>query len=170
MIKDLGCRYVIIGHSERRQWFGETDAGVNKKIRAALRHGLRPIVCVGESLSDREQGRTESVITEQIRKGLEGLSNQELSAVTLAYEPVWAIGTGRAASPEQAAAVHGFLRRTLIADRDATVGHTRILYGGSVTPENARGFFASSEVDGALVGGSCLDPRGFATIIELASR
>ena len=169
MLKELGCQYVILGHSERRQHFGEQDGGINKKIRASLRHRLRPILCVGESLGDRESGRTETVVTGQLLRCLDGISKDELRMVTIAYEPVWAIGTGRAASATQAAAVHKTLRATLAS----SWGHeacesVRILYGGSVTPGNAGEFLASDQVDGALVGGACLDPSTFAKIIGLA--
>ncbi|MGH7230486.1 MAG: triose-phosphate isomerase [Nitrospiraceae bacterium] len=169
MLTDLGCRYVIIGHSERRQWFGDHDDGVNKKIKAAIRHGLGPILCAGESLAQREQGGTDVVVTEQVRHALEGLSHADIQMVTIAYEPVWAIGTGRAATPEQAVAVHQVLRMALAHEWGAEAGkQTRILYGGSVSPENAADLFASDEIDGALVGGACLDPNRFARIVALA--
>jgi triosephosphate isomerase len=168
MLKDVGCSYVIIGHSERRQQFGEDDAAINKKLLAGLRHGLKPILCLGESLPDRESGRTDTVVTEQLRKALYGLSQQQVALLTLAYEPIWAIGTGRAASPDQAEAVHRLLRQVL-TDGWKIEKTVRILYGGSVTPENAAGFFASLQVDGALVGGACLDPERFATIVALGS-
>ncbi len=169
MLKDLGCTYVILGHSERRQHFGDTDQGVNKKIRAALRHGLRPILCVGESLTAREQGQTDEVVTTQVRSGLEGLSKTDLAQITVAYEPIWAIGTGRAASVTQAEEVHASLRATLVRLWGADIGEqVRILYGGSVSPDNAAGFLASRSVDGALVGGACLDPESFGRILSLA--
>ncbi|WP_447974076.1 triose-phosphate isomerase [Nitrospira sp. Kam-Ns4a] len=169
MLADLGCQYVILGHSERRRHFGETDAGINKKVRAALRHGLRPILCVGESLADRENDRMEWVVTTQLTQGLADLSKDEVRTVTLAYEPVWAIGTGRAATPEQADAVHRLARNLLAETWGAEAGDTvRILYGGSVSPENIGGFLASFHVDGALVGGACLDARAFARIIAVS--
>jgi triosephosphate isomerase len=169
MLKDLGCRYVIVGHSERRQWFGDHDEGINKKIKAAIRHGIRPIVCVGESLTQREQGGTNTVVTDQLRHALTGVSKSDLQMVTIAYEPVWAIGTGHAATPAQAVEVHEVLRANLAHDWGAETGkQTRILYGGSVSPDNAAALFASDEIDGALVGGSCLDPDRFARIVTLA--
>jgi len=169
MIKELGCQYVILGHSERRQHFGDHDEGINRKIRAALRHRLRPILCVGESLGDREGGRTETVVTGQLLRCLDGISKDELRMITIAYEPVWAIGTGRPASPAQAAAVHKTLRATLASSwGPEACKPVRILYGGSVTPENAGEFLVSDQVDGALVGGACLDPQSFAKIIGLA--
>ncbi len=169
MLKDLGCRFAIIGHSERRKLFSEQDEGINKKVRAALRHGLQPILCLGESLSEREAGKTEAVVTSQLLKGLSDISPGDLRSVTIAYEPVWAIGTGRAATPDQAVEVHRLIRRT-VSDRWATEhGQAmRILYGGSVTPQNIAALLASEEIDGALVGGACLDVNSFATIAALA--
>ncbi|MDE3017710.1 MAG: triose-phosphate isomerase [Nitrospirota bacterium] len=169
MLKELGCRYVILGHSERRRVFGEQDGGINKKVLAALRHGLRPILCIGETLTEREEGRTDGIVTRQLLAGLEHVPGESLAAVAIAYEPVWAIGTGRAASAEQATAVHRTLRKVMAdrwSPRDAEP--VRILYGGSVTPENAGQFLAAPDIDGALVGGACLDPQSFATIIEFA--
>jgi len=171
MLKDLGCQYVILGHSERRHSFGDDDKKISKKVHAALRHGLRPILCVGESLSDRKKRRTKTVVTGQLRKCLEGISKDELRTLTIAYEPVWAIGTGHAATPVQTGAVHDTLRATLARGWGAEAGEqVRILYGGSVTPENVGAFMASDQIDGALVGGACLDPQSFATIISLAQR
>ncbi len=165
MIRDLGCSYVILGHSERRALFGERDGDVQKKVRAALTHGLRPVLCVGETLEERESGRTEPVVTGQVAAALNGLSDQEMDNVTIAYEPVWAIGTGRAATVEQAVAVHRAIRRRIAAawnqDRAARV---RILYGGSVTPQNAASLLSEPDIDGALVGGACLKTDSFATI------
>ena len=169
MLKDVGCRYAIIGHSERRRLFGENDAAVHKKVAAALRHGLRAIMCLGESLEERERNRTAAVVTGQLRNGLDGLSKEDLRAVALAYEPVWAIGTGRAATPAQATEVHQLLRETLAATWDAqTAEQVRILYGGSVTAENSGAFMRAPHVDGVLVGGACLDPDCFATIARSA--
>ncbi|MBI5410358.1 MAG: triose-phosphate isomerase [Nitrospirae bacterium] len=171
MLTDLGCRYVILGHSERRRLFGEQDEGIHKKILAALHHGLRPILCLGESLTEREAGRTESIVTSQLLRCLEGVSKDDILRVAIAYEPIWAIGTGRAATPAQAATVHETLRHTLASGWGSeTGGQVRILYGGSVTPENAGTFLASPQIDGSLVGGACLDPQSFATIITLAQK
>lgn len=165
MLRDLGCTYVIIGHSERRVLFGERDGDVHKKVRSALVHGLRPIICVGESLEERESGRTEPLVTGQLSAALNGLSQRELDAVTIAYEPVWAIGTGRAATTEQAVAVHRAIRTHLAAGwHQDTAGRMRILYGGSVTPQNAASLLSEPDIDGALVGGACLKTDSFATI------
>ena len=169
MLKDIGCQFVLVGHSERRQYFGDQDGWTNKKVLAALRHALQPILCVGETLQDRESGQTDLVIQRQLRAGLAGIESQTLSTVTIAYEPVWAIGTGRAASPEQAVPVHRLIRKTLNELGGADIGnHVRILYGGSVTPHNIADFLASEEIDGALVGGACLDPVSFATLAKVA--
>jgi len=169
MLKDLGCQAVILGHSERRQLFGDRDDGINKKVRAALQHGLRPILCLGESLADREAGRTDSIVLTQLFACLDGVSADDLARITIAYEPVWAIGNGRAATAAQAAAVHETLRGALADRWQHDAGQqVRILYGGSVTPENAGSFLASTQIDGALVGGACLDPHSFATIVALA--
>ncbi len=170
MLKDIGCQFVLIGHSERRQYFGEQDSWTNKKVLAALRHGLQPILCVGETLQDRDTEQTDLVIQRQLRAGLAGIEGQSLASLTIAYEPVWAIGTGRAASPEQAIPVHRMIRRT-ISDMSRTDAgqRIRILYGGSVTPQNVADFLASEEIDGALVGGACLDPVSFATLIRVAN-
>ena len=169
MLKEPGCQFVIIGHSERRQYFGEQDQWTNKKVQAALRHGLRPLLCVGESLADREAGLTEAVVTRQIRDGLAGLQREQIDHVLIAYEPVWAIGTGRAATPEQAVAVHQTIRATIGKSWSGqTAQVVRILYGGSITPQNIAGFLTSPEIDGALVGGACLDPTSFATLCGIA--
>ncbi len=169
MVRDLGCDYVILGHSERRRHFGEGDDGINRKLRAALRHGLGPILCLGETLTEREAGQTEAVVLRQLTHGLEGLGKEELRKVTIAYEPVWAIGTGRAASVAQAEAVHELLRGSLAGTwgTEAADG-MRVLYGGSVTPVNAAEFLSSQFIDGALVGGACLDTEAFARIIQSA--
>jgi triosephosphate isomerase len=169
MLKDLGCRFVIIGHSERRQHFGEQDEWTNKKILAALRSDLRAILCVGETLTEREAGLTESIVTRQIQAGLAGLDKQQMSRMTLAYEPIWAIGTGRAATPEQARSVHDLLRKAVSNQWNQEVAKALpILYGGSVTPQNIGGFISCEEIDGALVGGACLDPASFATLVGIA--
>jgi len=169
MLRDLGCRYVIVGHSERRTLFGERDQDIQKKVRAALMYGLSPILCVGESLAERESGRTESVVTTQLTGSLAGLSTQDLATITIAYEPIWAIGTGRAATTEQAVAVHRSIRLFVETSWDSETASTiRILYGGSVTPQNIESLLASDAIDGALVGGACLNPDWFATIVRAA--
>ena len=170
MLRDLGCAYVIIGHSERRSLFGERDADVHKKVRSALANGLRPILCVGESLEQRQSGRTEPVVTGQVAAGLADLSAQDLDAVIIAYEPVWAIGTGQAATTEQAVAVHRAVRARVAAGWGTAAGERmRILYGGSVTPQNAQSLLGEADIDGALVGGACLKTDSFATIALAAT-
>ncbi len=167
MLVDVGCRYVIIGHSERRQFFGETDESVAKKTKAALAAGLTPIVCVGEMQRDREAGQTERVCTAQFRAGPGSLTPKEFSRILIAYEPVWAIGTGRTATPEIAAEVHRFIRQC--AAESFSSGHAsalRILYGGSVKPDNIQGLMAQEDLDGALVGGASLDAKSFANIVK----
>lgn len=169
MLKELGCRFVLIGHSERRQYFGEQDGWTNNKILAALRNGLQPVLCVGETLQERDTDQTNLVIQRQLRAGLSGIEGQHLDSMIIAYEPVWAIGTGRAASPEQAVPVHQLIRKTINELSGAEAGRrVRILYGGSVTPHNIADFLASEEIDGALVGGACLDPVSFATLAKIA--
>lgn len=169
MLKDLGCHFVLIGHSERRQYFREQDAWTNKKVLAAIRHGLQPILCVGETLQDRDAGNTDIVIQRQLRAGLAGIEATSLEGITIAYEPVWAIGTGRAASSDQTVPVHRLIRRTIDGLSGTDSGsRVRILYGGSVTPQNIADFLVSEEIDGALVGGACLDPVSFATLISVA--
>lgn len=171
MLRDLGCRYVILGHSERRTIFSESDAHVHKKIRSATQHGLSPILCIGESLQQREAGSTDQIITQQLSGCLDGLTVEDTAALTIAYEPVWAIGTGKAATAEQAVAVHRTIRQWLGHKWSTTVAdRTRILYGGSTTPKNIEGFLRSDQIDGALVGGACLDVESFATMIEIARR
>src|SRR6266851_6249869 len=167
MLAEAGCRYVIIGHSERRQYFGETDGSVTQKSRAALADGLTPIVCVGEQLAEREDGKTEEVLSQQFIGGPGALTPEEFSRILLAYEPVWAIGTGRTATPEIAAAAHGFLRRCAMDQYSAELAASvRILYGGSVKPDNIQGLMAQPELDGALVGGASLDAKSFAAIVN----
>lgn len=171
MLLDLGCRYVIVGHSERRTLFGERNTDVQKKVRAAVTCGLRPILCVGESLTERETGQTEGIIAEQLSSGLDQLTAADLKAVTIAYEPVWAIGTGRAATVAQATAVHRSIRAFLAKGwNDDAATTMRILYGGSVTAQNAASLLDASDIDGALVGGACLNPDSFAKIIAAAKR
>lgn len=167
MLVEAGCRYVIIGHSERRQFFGETDESVAKKTKAALAAALIPIVCLGENLGQRESGQTHQFCQAQFLGGLGALTPEEFSRILIAYEPVWAIGTGRTATPEIAADVHRFLRQCVAQKFSATqASDLRILYGGSVKPENIRGLMAQRELDGALVGGASLDPKSLATIVE----
>ena len=169
MLRDLGCRYVIVGHSERRTLFGERDEHVQKKVHAALRHELYPILCVGESLADREADRTESVVTAQLNGSLEGLTAQDMTTVTIAYEPVWAIGTGRSATVSQAETVHRSIRLFVETGWNSDIASAmRILYGGSVTPQNIASFLACDAIDGALVGGACLNLDSFATILSFA--
>ena len=165
MLLDLGCTYVILGHSERRHILGETDADVNKKTLAALEAGLKPIVCVGELLEEREAGKTAEVCATQCEGSLAGLSAEQMAATVIAYEPVWAIGTGKVATPEQAQEVHADLRK-LLADRynSEVADKVRILYGGSVKPDNAGELMALSDVDGALIGGASLKADSFLAI------
>jgi triosephosphate isomerase len=167
MLAAVGCGWVIVGHSERRQYFAETDETVLKKTQAALDAGLTPIVCVGERLEQRESGDTETVLRAQFSGGIRGLSPEQFSRIVIAYEPIWAIGTGKTATPEIASAAHRVLRAE-IADRfGATAAEAcRILYGGSVKPENIQGLMAQEEIDGVLVGGASLDPVSFAAIVN----
>ena len=170
MLKDLGCRYVIVGHSERRRYFGETDAMVRKKAAAALRHGLRPLVCIGETWDQRLGGQAEHVLSLQLTEALVGVEKHEAENVVIAYEPVWAIGSGRAATPQQVDSTHRHVRTHFIALWGQDAGaRVPILYGGSVTPENIGELLAISDVDGALVGGACLDPVLFAKILRIAT-
>ena len=167
MIKDVGCTHVIIGHSERRQFYGETDSSVNEKTKAALAAGLMGIVCVGEILAEREAGHAESVVEKQIVKGLAGLTVADMERIIIAYEPVWAIGTGKTATPEQAQEMHGFIRKTVAGTHGNEIADkTRILYGGSVKPDNIATLMAQPDVDGALVGGASLEAESFAKIVN----
>jgi triosephosphate isomerase len=167
MLKGVGCSHVILGHSERRQLFGETDEGVGRKARAAHDHGLVPIVCVGESLAERDAERTLEVVERQLERALRQLTPDEAAASVIAYEPVWAIGTGRAATPEQAQEVHAFARKRLaVSHGDAVARVARILYGGSVKPENIASLMAQPDIDGALVGGACLKAESFLGIVR----
>ncbi len=167
MLRSLGCRYVIIGHSERRQYFHETNDTVGRKTLAALDANLTPIVCVGETLDERESGATESVLTRQFSDGLGALTPDQFARIIIAYEPVWAIGTGRTATPELAAAAHRFLRQ-LTAERFGrpAADAVRILYGGSVKPDNIQALMAQTDIDGALVGGASLEAASFASIVN----
>jgi triosephosphate isomerase len=171
MLLELGVEYVVIGHSERRQYFGETDQTVNKRLHAALAAGLKPVVCVGETLEQREAGRTEQVVGEQLDGGLADLTPSQLAKVILAYEPVWAIGTGKTATPEMAQEVHAFIRKRLcgLADSQTAEG-IRIQYGGSVKPGNAAELLGQPDIDGALVGGASLKADDFAGILEARPR
>lgn len=167
MLVEAGCRGTLIGHSERRQLFGESAAGVAKKLGAALEAELVPILCLGETLAEREAGQTEAVLERQFTSAVAALTAAQFSRIILAYEPVWAIGTGRTASPEAAAAAHRFLRQQAAARfSPERAGALRILYGGSVKPDNIKGLMAQIEVDGVLVGGASLDPQAFASIVN----
>jgi len=171
MLKDIGCAYVIIGHSERRQFFSETDENVNKKIHAALERGLRPIVCVGETLAEREKGVTLKLVGSQVREALKNVADESATEITIAYEPLWAIGTGKTASPEEAEEVHRAIREVLgeVFDRDISEG-LRILYGGSVKPANVDELMAKPNIDGALVGGASLNAESFARIVRFEAK
>ncbi|MBM3833314.1 MAG: triose-phosphate isomerase [Verrucomicrobia bacterium] len=167
MLKEFSVRYVILGHSERRQYQGESDALIAKKALAAHAASLKPIVCVGETLNEREAGETEAVVARQLQLGLARLSKAQMEETVIAYEPVWAIGTGRNATPEQAQTVHAFIRRSLAAQfNDAVAKRVRIQYGGSVKPANARELMGQPDVDGALVGGASLEIRSFSDIVK----
>ncbi len=165
MLLTSGCRYVILGHSERRTYFGETNEMVNRKVRSALTAGLTPIMCIGETLAEREAGETEAVVATQVEEGVQGLDADGVKKMVLAYEPIWAIGTGQVATPAQANAVHHHIRQVLteLFGRD-TASILRIQYGGSVKPDNAAVLFSESEIDGALVGGASLDASSFIAI------
>lgn len=165
MLKEVGCSYVIVGHSERRNLFCEKDETINRKLVACLEEGVRPILCVGERIEDREAGMTFKVVETQIRLALSGLE-EHVDRVDVAYEPVWAIGTGLPATPEDAAQVHRFIKELFKSLNPRAEGRTRVLYGGSVKPENAPEFMKRSEVDGLLVGGASLDPESFAKIVH----
>lgn len=165
LLKDAGCSHVIIGHSERRQYFGETDRTVNMKTKAAIAAGLKAIVCVGESLAERESEQTFSVIETQVKGGLSGLTADFFGQIIIAYEPVWAIGTGKTASEDQAQEVHSFIRQLIARLFSPSIAETvRILYGGSVKPDNVKGLMAQLDIDGALVGGASLKAESFAAI------
>jgi len=169
MLKDIGCAYVIIGHSERRHIFGETDDGIHLKVKKALSAGLKVILCVGELLEEREADKTETVVETQLSGGLKDLSHEDLAGITIAYEPVWAIGTGKTATPDQAQEVHAFIRGWLRNQYNENVsGQCRIQYGGSVKPENAKTLLEQPDIDGALVGGASLKADSFAAIVRAA--
>jgi triosephosphate isomerase len=171
MLRYFDVKYVIVGHSERRQFFGETNETVNKRIRAALAHGLAPIVCVGENLSEREGNKTFDVIKNHCEGSLAGLTPQEMAGIVIAYEPVWAIGTGKTATPQQAQDVHAFIRQLVAKMFNSDVGQDlRIQYGGSVTPENIVSLINQPDIDGALVGGASLKAPLFAAIVKAAKK
>jgi triosephosphate isomerase len=167
MLKEVGCQDVIVGHSERRQFFGESDETVNRRIKAALAQGLKVIFCIGETLREREEEKTFSVIERQIEGGLKGLDDKEMRNMTIAYEPVWAIGTGKTATPEQAEEVHRFIRGKVekLYSREVSE-EIRIQYGGSVTPDNIKGLMSQPNIDGALVGGASLKAESFSKIVR----
>jgi len=171
MLRDVGCRYVIIGHSERRAYFGETDETVNNKVHALLSHDLHPIVCVGESLEERERGDTVQIVERQVKEGLKGLDETAVRRVVIAYEPLWAIGTGKTATPEQAQEVHAFIRGLVSSIFNPAVAEEiRIQYGGSVKPDNVDALMAQADIDGALVGGASLKVDAFARIVRFERR
>ena len=170
MLKDAGCKFVIIGHSERRQYFGETNASINKKIKAGLSSGIIPIVCVGETLTEREKNQTFDVLTDHVQNGLKDIAAGEMEKIVIAYEPVWAIGTGKTATPGQAQEAHKFIRDLL--DKlfgKTSAGLIRIQYGGSVKPENISELMQQPDIDGALVGGASLTIEAFSSIVKKAN-
>lgn len=167
MLRDAGCSHVIIGHSERRQFYGDTDDTVNRKARAALSAGLTAIVCVGEHLTEREAGQAETVVNRQLKGGMSSLTVADMERIIIAYEPVWAIGTGKTATPEQAQEMHAYIRRTIEETHGTEVAESvRIIYGGSVKPDNIGELMAQPDVDGALVGGASLEAESFARIVN----
>lgn len=171
MLKSVGCKYVIIGHSERRKYFGETDETVNRKIRAALEGGLIPIMCVGETLEEREAGKTMEVVRTQVTGGLKGFTEEEIDSLIVAYEPVWAIGTGKTATPDQAQEVHAMIRALLSELYSESLSASKqVLYGGSVKPDNIEELMKEEDIDGGLIGGASLKSDGFADIIKTTSR
>jgi triosephosphate isomerase len=170
MLKALRCRYVILGHSERREIFGETDEAVNKKVKAAFAHELVPIMCCGETEGERESGQTQEKIERQVRAGLAGLKPEQTAATVVAYEPIWAIGTGKTATPDDAQETIAFIRKLIASENSADVaGEVRILYGGSVKAGNSKSLMSQSDIDGALVGGASLDAGEFAAIVKAAA-
>jgi len=169
MLKSVGCEYVILGHSERRTLFGETNSDINKKLKKAISEGLIPIFCIGETLEERESGKMKKVIKKQIKKGLKEISPENFEGTIVAYEPVWAIGTGKTATPEQAQEVHAFIRKLLKEMYSESLSESTIIqYGGSVKPENAGELMEQLDIDGALVGGACLKADSFANIVKNA--
>jgi triosephosphate isomerase len=169
MLEDAGCRMVIIGHSERRQYFGETDATVNRRVRAVLGSRIQPLICIGEMLAERELGKHHNIVAQQLAGGLDGLTRGDLLRIILAYEPVWAIGTGRTASPETAQEMHGMIRDWLAGKFGDEAKEVRILYGGSVKPDNINALMQQPDIDGALVGGACLEAESFLRIVHFTS-
>jgi triosephosphate isomerase len=169
MLEDLGCQMVILGHSERRHFFGETDETVNRRVRAVLNSKLQAVVCIGETLSEREAGKHHSIVAQQLAGGLDSLTRQGLLRIILAYEPVWAIGTGRTASPETAQEMHGMIRGWLAEKFGDAAEGVCILYGGSVKPDNVDALMQQPDIDGALVGGACLEAESFLRIIHYKS-
>jgi len=171
MLKSVGCEYVTVGHSERRQYFRETNQDANRKVKAALQTGLKPILCVGERLEQREEGVTESVVTTQVQESLDAMSEEEMLRTVIAYEPVWAIGTGRTATPEQAEEVHALIRKLLDQRFGTDVAQKgRILYGGSIKPENVYELMQQPDIDGGLVGGASLSVDSFEKIVRFESQ
>lgn len=170
MLKDVGCSHVILGHSERRTIFGETDADVNNKLKAALKAGLIPILCIGETLEEREGNVTKAVCRRQLMGALLGIEYWDLTKMIIAYEPIWAIGTGRTATPEDAQSVIGFIRSVLGESYSEAADEVRILYGGSVKPDNIDGLMVKPDIDGALVGGASLQAQGFARIVQFGGK
>jgi len=169
MLKSVGCEYVILGHSEKRTIFGENDETINKKNKKAIKSGLKVIFCIGESLSQRENGTTNEIVKSQIFKGLEGITSEEMKSVIIAYEPIWAIGTGKTATPAQAQEVHLFIRELAAEIYSSSVSENLIIqYGGSVKPDNAKELLSQKDIDGALVGGACLKADSFLSIIAAA--
>jgi triosephosphate isomerase len=169
MLRDLYVNFVILGHSERRQYFGETNDSINKKVLAAVQNNLKPIYCIGETLEERENNQTLDVVKAQVKEGLEGFPVTDIDSLVLAYEPVWAIGTGKTATDEMAQEVHAYVRGLLVDLFGDTQGSSvRILYGGSMKPENASGLLAQPDVDGGLIGGASLNAKSFCSIVEAA--
>ena len=166
MLKEAGVEYVIIGHSERRQYFGETDATVNSRVKAAVAAGLKPIVCIGETLEEREGGITNSVLDKQIRGGLADITAADMANITIAYEPVWAIGTGKTATPDMAQETHAFIRKTLVEMFGEAGNEVVVQYGGSMKPENAAELIAKEDIDGGLIGGAALKADSFTALVK----
>lgn len=166
MLKAIGATHILIGHSERRQYFCETDEIVDKKLHFALKYGLKPVICIGESLEEREAGKTFDVFLRQLREGLKGITAEQAASTVIAYEPIWAVGTGKTATPDQAAEAHAIIREDILRMfGEETAGKIRILYGGSVKPENISALMAEHDIDGVLVGGASLNPQSFALIV-----